>query len=419
MMPINRPASVSFRPVLLLLVLAAGSVSALGEEGVLPAALSAASEPRPSASVAERSGDAPIEPSDVLTLRVGAWDLVGEHYQDWQGVGGEVTVQSDGTIMVPFAGIIPAAGRTTGAIADEISAALRAAIGVRSPPAVAVAVAQRRPIYVSGDVTSPGAIDFRDGLTVRQAIALAGGPLRFPPGSDSSVLGRQAQIREAILRADLRIARLEAELAGATDFDVPEEVGASTGNDSLIAVERRLMQSRESALVAQTASVDELIDVLMGVKSGLEEQIALVEAEVGRAQEELTRRRDLLERGLVRESDVSGAESSLSNLRLRLVDMSTQYLTLEKDLSEARRSRDVLAQAREIEILEELSEVRDNRRDREVEAAIFLPGFAAGQAGDAPETFLLIEAGSDAQVSVDPETPLRPGDTLIIDNGID
>ena len=115
------------------------------------------------------------------------------------------------------------------------------------------------------------------------------------------------------------------------------------------------MEARGAALAAQTASVDDLLAVLVRVKAGLEDQIALVEGDLGRAQEELERRQELLERGLAREMDVAGAETSLSNLRLRLVEMNTQYLTLEKDLSEARRGRDTLGQTREVEILQELN----------------------------------------------------------------
>ena len=40
---------------------------------------------------------------------------------------------------------------------------------------VNVAIAEYRPVYVMGDVAKPGELAFRPGLTVRQAIALAGG----------------------------------------------------------------------------------------------------------------------------------------------------------------------------------------------------------------------------------------------------
>src|SRR5690606_12292431 len=43
------------------------------------------------------------------------------------------------------------------------------------PQRVLVSVAEYRPVYVSGDVASPGEQRYRPGLTVRQAISLAGG----------------------------------------------------------------------------------------------------------------------------------------------------------------------------------------------------------------------------------------------------
>ena len=405
------------RIILLGTMLAAGSLPVLGGESTTTSPLTPSAGSN--APVAERTGDTSIVAGDVLTLRVGTWDLVEDRSLDWAGVDGDYTVQSDGTIMVPFAGSVPVAGQAPRMIVEHISAALRGATGVQSPPAVVVEISSRRPIYVSGDVTTPGAIEFREGLTVRQAIALAGGPVRFLPTADSTLLGHQAQIRERILRTDLRIARLEAELAGNEDFVVPDGLDANAGLQSLVAVERRLMQAREASLAAQTASVDELIGVLGRVKSGLEEQIGLVEADVERAQEELARRQELLERGLTRESDVSNAETSLSNLRLRLVEMNTQYLTLEKDLSEARRSRDTLGQTRGIEVLQELSEAQDQRRDLDLEATLVSPGLGATGSGDPATEIFLIEAGSVVQMPVEPETQLRPGDTLILEAGIE
>ena len=42
---------------------------------------------------------------------------------------------------------------------------------------VAVDVSEYSPVYVSGDVSKPGAYPFRPGITIRQAIAIAGGIL--------------------------------------------------------------------------------------------------------------------------------------------------------------------------------------------------------------------------------------------------
>lgn len=405
---------------LVTVLLAGAAMPVLGggtaEPSLYPAAVGPVPETQPPSLT--RAGEPPIEPGDVLSVRVVTYNLLKDELRDWPGATGEVTVQGDGTIMVPFAGTVPAAGRSPDDIVQDIVRGLRASTGVQSPPAVTIEIAERRPVYVSGDVMSPGAVAFQAGITVRQALALAGGPLRIPPQSDAALLGRQVQIREGLLRAELRIARLEAELAGADHFDVPDSIGERPELASLVAVEQELMQARRTSLAAQTASVDDLVSVLTRVKSGLEEQVGLIQADVQRAEENLARKQDLLDRGLTPAADVSNAETSLSNQMMRVADINTQLLNVEQDLSEARRSRDDLVQTRGVDILEELGSMRDHQRDLELEGAYLAPGFDLAP-GSQPLGVLLIDGATGTSTLVGPETPLWPSDTLVVSTGIE
>lgn len=83
------------------------------------------------------------------------------------------TVDETGKIMMPLIGAVTAAGRTTQALASNIEAALRN--GYLAHPDVTVQVAQYRPIFVLGEVGNPGQYAFVVGMTVRQAVAIAGG----------------------------------------------------------------------------------------------------------------------------------------------------------------------------------------------------------------------------------------------------
>lgn len=367
--------------------------------------------------LADRRGEPlGVSPGDVLQLRVGAWNMIEGRYEAWAGVDGEITVQPDGSIMVPYAGHIAALGRTPASIAEEVAAALHATTGAGYVPAVAIEIAERRPIYVSGDVMAPGAFEFRDGLTARQALALAGGPVRAGGASANQLAGQRTSLVEARLRADLRIARLEAELDGLPDFDLPRGAERRPGLSRLIATERRLMTARQDSLANQIASVDALIEVLGRVRDGLSSQLALIQDDINRAEEELGRRRALAERGLVRASDLASAESSVSNLQLREVDMTNQLLGLEKDLSEAKRTRDALPQSREIEVLSELAAMRDRHRDIELEIARLDAelGMVGQTEGDITWRTELVPFGAEMPVDVEPWTFLRPGDTLIL-----
>ena len=59
-----------------------------------------------------------------------------------------------------------------------------------APDAVLVTIAEYRPVYVNGDVTKPGEQTFRPGMTVRQAVALAGG-YEITPADLRGALERQ------------------------------------------------------------------------------------------------------------------------------------------------------------------------------------------------------------------------------------
>lgn len=406
-------------PLVLALVAGASVLTdtdAMAQSSLTPKQVEATPVVQPIISEPRTSSRVPLAPGDVLSVRVGAWNIVESRYEEWGGVGGEVTVQIDGTIHLPLAGAVKAAGRSTSAIAAELADEMLVHTGLATPPSVTVSIASRRPIYIGGDVTAPGEFDFRDGLTVRQAIALAGGALRPPPEEMQTLLGRQARLEEAILRADLRVARLEAELVGAETLDAPAEMDVP-GLAELVEVERKLLSARRKSLEAQELSIDALIEVLGNVRRGLMRQLQLVADEIARAEEEVARREELLERGLARATDTAGAQSQLSSLQLRQVDMNVQLLGVEKDLSEARRTRDALAQNREVTVLQELSAEQDRRRDTELEffsVKAALAGTAVPSGGTTRYEAEVVADGATEAAPAEMSMLLRPGDTLTL-----
>ncbi|TGN40750.1 hypothetical protein E4L95_21655 [Paracoccus liaowanqingii] len=97
-----------------------------------------------------------------------------------------MTIDIDGNITAPLVGSIPVVGQTL----EQVTIALRDALSEVSytaisgaelmtlqilPSSVMLSLESYRPIYVDGDILSPGAFDFAPGLTARRAVALAGG----------------------------------------------------------------------------------------------------------------------------------------------------------------------------------------------------------------------------------------------------
>lgn len=85
----------------------------------------------------------------------------------------DVTVDALGFIEYPFVGKVKVVDFTVEAVKAEIVKQLKDGYFVN--PQLTVAVKTFKPFFIQGEVKSPGSYAFEVGLTVRKAIALAGG----------------------------------------------------------------------------------------------------------------------------------------------------------------------------------------------------------------------------------------------------
>lgn len=101
---------------------------------------------------------------DVITIRV-----FGEDELTFE----QLRLTDAGTFSYPFLGEVVASGKTTTELEKIIADGLRGDYLV--DPKVSVRILEYREFYVNGEVKSPGGYQFKPGLTVRMAVALAGG----------------------------------------------------------------------------------------------------------------------------------------------------------------------------------------------------------------------------------------------------
>jgi polysaccharide export outer membrane protein len=114
---------------------------------------------------------AEVELLDVY--RLGHGDRLSVQVYGESELSKEYAIGSNGRLSFPFIGEVPVMGLTAIEVGQRLTDALRGDYLI--DPKVTVTVVRYRPIYVNGEVKSPGAMDFEPGLTVRQAISLAGG----------------------------------------------------------------------------------------------------------------------------------------------------------------------------------------------------------------------------------------------------
>jgi polysaccharide export outer membrane protein len=147
------------------------------------------------------------------------------------------TIDVDGQAYFPVLGPMKAAGMSLPELRDKVRELLPSKVFRRRTqegrdyPVIVTAdevnidVAQYRPVYLDGDVAKPGAQAYRPGLTVRQAIALAGGydVMRFrgrdPFLEASDFRAEYYALWTEFAKEEAHISRLKSQLAGKTDLD--------------------------------------------------------------------------------------------------------------------------------------------------------------------------------------------------------
>ncbi len=105
--------------------------------------------------------------------RIGAGDRINLRVAGESDITGEYIVDPAGSVSIPYARSIAVAGLTTGHVEQLVTSRLKN--GYLRNPQVSVQLAALRPFYILGEVTSSGNYAYQPGITVQNAVALAGG----------------------------------------------------------------------------------------------------------------------------------------------------------------------------------------------------------------------------------------------------
>jgi polysaccharide export outer membrane protein len=105
--------------------------------------------------------------------RVGAGDRLTIRVAGEADLTGEFPVDASGAISLPYVQSATVAGMSTPQIEKLIASRLRN--GYLKDPQVTVQVTTLRPFFIMGEVTASGSFAYQPGITVQNAIAIAGG----------------------------------------------------------------------------------------------------------------------------------------------------------------------------------------------------------------------------------------------------
>jgi polysaccharide export outer membrane protein len=138
-------------------------------------ALGGCATPRISADALRTPLDAPYRLASGDHLRV---IVFGQ-----ENLSNSFSVDGAGDVALPLIGLVRAQGLTTAELGRTIEARLRQ--GFVREPSVSVEVEAYRPFFVLGEVAVAGQYPFVNGMTVQNAVAMAGG--FTPRGAQDSV----------------------------------------------------------------------------------------------------------------------------------------------------------------------------------------------------------------------------------------
>ena len=113
--------------------------------------------------------------------RVGAGDRLNIRVAGEADLTGEYVVDATGVLSLPYVQSVPVAGLNTGDIERLIVERLKA--GYLRDPKVSVQAVTLRPFYIMGEVTTGGSYPYQPGMSVQNAIAIAGG---YGPRADQT-----------------------------------------------------------------------------------------------------------------------------------------------------------------------------------------------------------------------------------------
>jgi exopolysaccharide production protein ExoF len=373
---------------------------------------------------------------DQIRLKVYEWrSAVGEVYA-WTALNADFRVGPDGSVSLPLVGSVPAVGQTVEQLADAIANNLQKAAGLATRPQASVEIVEFRPVYVLGSVNKPGEYSYRPGMTVLQAISIAGGLFRTnDPGllafqrSSMTTAGELRVLQFEYSGLLARGARLQAELDGGDKIAFPPELLQRQNEPEiarLIKREQVMFTARGDALNSQLAALQGLKDLISGEVASLKEKTNTMDKELALLKQELSNTTSLVKQGLA----VAPREFSLRQTEIeaqgRRLDVDTSILRAREDVGKADQAMIELRNKTRGEILTELAQVESKLTETAAriktnaaivgtDREIIGPGMAAlsEEQTAAPQYVIRRKSGDEVQqIAADETSSVQPGDTV-------
>jgi exopolysaccharide production protein ExoF len=305
-----------------------------------------------------------LGPDDKLRIAVHEWRSARNEVYEWAALNGEFVVNAAGMVSLPLIGEVKAENLKTEELADFISERLQAKVGFAQRPDTAVEIIQYRPFYIVGVVNKPGDYPFRPGMSVLQAISIAGGFYR------SGDAGLSRFERETIAsNGELRViavehlallgrrARLQAELSGADAIAFPPELTDNPNRAAAAQVMKEevdLFKSRKQSLASQLEALAQTKLLIQREVQALQAKDVTQERQLGLAKKDLDNVNSLISKGLSVAPRQLALDQAVAQIESARMDLALAIIRAEQDIGKTERDILALKNNRQNEVLTEV-----------------------------------------------------------------
>jgi polysaccharide biosynthesis/export protein len=384
--------------------------------------------------VARAQADYRLSPGDTVEIDVASMPDGAQR----------AAIQLDGTISIPEAGRIPVAGLTLAELQTRMESVLptkmfhfrspdgREQLAVITPGDITTAIVDYRPIYVTGDVLTPGQETYRPLMTVRQAIAISGGfsllrarvgPTAVDPlDLRSDYESDWTDYLESYFHAE----RTRAELQNASIFDerspadspLPPDLAASIAQNEAQSLKVALNDTAQERAFLQKSLADDSAQIQVLLKQEQEEEDGVKADE-----NEVALLTKLYMNGNLTNVRLSDSRRALLLSSTRELETTVELMQLRRHQADTARQIDREANQRQVALLTDLRNT--NVRLAELGARLRAAGgkllplgaardlpTASGGAGQ-PHVVVIRQAGTQwRRLPVDGDAEVLPGDVI-------
>ncbi|WP_313058315.1 polysaccharide biosynthesis/export family protein [Agrobacterium cavarae] len=388
-------------------------------------------------SALAQDGQYRLGTADKLRIRVAEWQPADGTIRNWDVINGDYSVGPSGTLALPFIGQLNVAGKTAGEVGEAIGAQLQSKFALRNLPSASVEVAQFRPVFLTGDVQTPGEYPYAPNMTVLKAVSLAGGLRRSDAGQRFArdfinARGDAAVYDDQRGRLLARQARLVAEVSGDQEIKKTPEMEKVVNIDALLESESALMKSRTERYTLQLKALKDLRELLDAEVESLRKKAESQQRQLQLANEDREKVNRLNEQGLALAQRRISAEERAAEVEATLLDIDTNALRAKQDINkaiqdeinlrndwDAQRSKELQDTQAELQKLNlQLSTSRELMSEALAQSAEALRFDPSGKSASISYVVVREDEGKSKEIKVDETTALEPGDVIKVSSEV-